>query len=111
MISDPGSGEMEYGMLGGEDPSLEKYMGEVNWDYLKPHFDSGALLYVDASLDLKEVAEALVSDDKTRVESWLKSGDLLKPSQPHWDYWGSSGETFRAVVVSPFVLMQPAASE
>ena len=111
MISDPGSGEMEYGMLGGEDSSLEKYMGEVNWDYLKPHFDSGALLYVDASLDLKEVAEALVSDDKVRVESWLKSGDLLKPSQPHGDHWGSSGEMFRAAVVSPFVLMQPAASE
>ena len=53
MISDSGSGEMEYGMLGGGAPSLDKYMGEVGWDYLKPHFESGALLYLDPSLDMK----------------------------------------------------------
>jgi spermidine synthase len=105
------SGEMEYGMVGGEEPSLEKYMGEVAWDYLKPHFDSGALLFVDPSLDLKSVAEALVGDEKAQVEAWLKSGDLLKPSEPHAAHWAASGERFRAVVVSPFVLMQPAGAE
>ena len=107
MISDG----MEYGMLGGEDPELEKYMGEVGWDYLEPHFKSGALLYVDPSLELKEVGEALVADDKAKVEGWLKGGDLLRPSQPHADHWASGGEQFRALVVSPFVLMQPALAE
>ena len=111
MISDPGGSEMEYGMLGGEEPSLEKYMGEVGWDYLRPHFESGALLFVDTSLDLKSVAEALVMDDKARVQGWLKSGDLLQPSAPHAAHWGASAEVFRAVVVSPFVLMQPAGPE
>ena len=112
MISDAGGGdEMKYGMLGGGDPDLEKYMGEVGWEYLKPHFESGALLFVDTGVDLKTVAEALVADDKAKVEAWMKSGDLLKPSQPHADHWESSGESFRAVVVSPFVLMQPALAE
>ena len=111
MISDPGSGEMEYGMLGGEEPSLEKYMGEVSWDYLKPHYDSGALLFVDSSLDLKSVAATLIADDRAKVEAWLQSGDLLQPSQPHADHWAGSGEKFRAVVVSPFVLMQPGGPE
>jgi len=107
MISDAGGGKMEYGMVGGESPELEKYMGEVGWEYLKPHFDSGALLFVDGSLELKGVAEALVGDDRARVEGWMEAGDLLKPSQPHADHWESCGENFRAVVVSPFVLMQP----
>ena len=109
MIS--GNDEMNYGMLGGGDPELDKYMGEVGWDYLEPHFKSGALLYLDPSLDLKEVGEALVADDKAQVEAWLKSGDLLKPSQPHADHWATAGKNFRALVVSPFVLMQPALAE
>ena len=111
MIRSEGSGEedgMEYGMIGGGEPSLEKYMGEVGWEYLRPHFESGALLYVDAGLDLKEVGDALVADDKERVAAWLKSGDLVKPSRPHVDYWESAGESYRALVVSPFVLMQAA---
>ena len=99
--------EMSYGMLGGYLPELEKYMGEVGWEYLEPHFKSGALLFVDPVLDLKEVGEALVADDKLRVEGWLKSGDLVKPSQLHAEYWRSAGERYRALVVSPFVLMQP----
>lgn len=113
MISDAdtGGGGSGYGMLGGGDPRLEKYMGEVGWGYLKPHFESGALLFVDVALDLKEVGEALVADDKAKVGGWLKSGDLLKPSQPHADHWEQSGEIFRAVVVSPFVLMQAAVAE
>ena len=114
MISDSGGGDeeqMRYGMVGGGDPELEKYMGEVGWEYLKPHFESGALLFVDACLDLKAVAEALVADDKEKVEAWMKSGDLLKPSQPHAGHWASGDENFRAVVVSPFVLMQPVVAQ
>lgn len=111
MISDAGGEEMQFGMLGGEDPELEKYMGEVGWDYLKPHFETGALLYLDARLDLKEVGEALVADERAKVEAWMKSGDLVKPSQPHADHWASAGERYRALVVSPFVLMQPVVAE
>ena len=103
--------EMDYGMLGGSDAELEKYMGEVGWEYLEAHFKSSALLYLDPKLDLKEVGEALVADDKVKVEAWLKSGDLLRPSQPHAEHWASAGEKFRALVVSPFVLMQPALAE
>ena len=98
-------------MLGGENPELDKYMGEVGWDYLKPHFESGALLFLDVGLDMKEVGEALVADEKVKVEAWMKSGDLVRPSQPHADYWESAGEVFRALVVSPFVLMQPVVAQ
>lgn len=111
MISDPAGGEgMRYGMLGGTEPELEKFMGEVPWEYLRPHFQSGVLWYVDPRLELKAVGEALVADDRAQVEGWLKSGDLLKPSQPHADHWETAGESFRALVVSPFVLMQPLVS-
>jgi len=102
---------MHYGVLG-EDASstgekLEKYAGEVEWRYLRPHFAAGALVYVDPSLVLSEVGEAFAADDSARVDAWKKSGDLVVPSQPHADHWEKSNAMFRALVVSPFVLVQP----
>lgn len=102
--------EMQYDMLG-EDAStasekLEKYTGEVSWEYLKKHFEAGALLYVDPALSITEVGEALVSDDAARVKEWRGKGDIVTPSAPHAEYWEKSGTVFRALVVSPFVLIQ-----
>ena len=118
MPDDQGAGEseaepMRYAMLGEDqltvDDKLDKYTGEVDWDYIKPHFLSGALVYVDPSLSLTEVGKAFAEDAVEQVKAWRKSGDLVKPSQPHADYWESSKAKFTALVVSPFVLVQPVA--
>lgn len=102
---------MRYGMLG-EDPAnesekLEKYTGTVDWQYLKPHFENGALLYIDPSLSLVEVGEAFTRDDTEAVANWRGSGDIVVPSELHAEYWEKSEATFFALVVSPFVLAQP----
>ena len=86
---------------------LEKYTGVVDWEYLKPHYEAGALIYVDPSLSITEVGVSLADDDKEKVQAWLKSGDLIKPSEPHARWWQENKESFIALVVSPFVLMQP----
>ena len=102
--------ELRYGMLGGDSSSetdkLEKYVGKTDWGYLKQHFDSGALLYVDQALDLVDVGKAIANDDKEAVLSWKKAGDLVQPSEPHAAFWAESNAEFTALVVSPFVLIQ-----
>lgn len=102
---------MRYGIIGDDGQTtsekLEKYTGVVGWEYLQPHFDSAALLYVDPSLSITEVGQALADDDKGKIEAWLKSGDLVKPSEPHAKWWQENPQEFTALVVSPFVLMQP----
>ncbi|MEM7387338.1 MAG: DUF2288 domain-containing protein [Verrucomicrobiota bacterium] len=107
----PERDRLRYGILGEDgmtdEEKLAKFSGQVDWNYLKPHFEAGALLYVDPSLDLKEVGVAFSGDEKERVEAWLKTGDLVKPSQPHATYWEASKAVFTAMVVSPFVLIQP----
>jgi len=107
-----GENGLRYEILGEDGSSpvekLAKYTGEVEWRYLRPHFEANALVYVDASLSLTEVGQAFSDDDTARVEAWKKRGDLVIPSRPHVDYWDESGSTFRALVVSPFVLIQPA---
>ncbi|BDS08333.1 hypothetical protein NT6N_33730 [Oceaniferula spumae] len=103
--------KMKYGMIGEDtqstDEKLEKWMGVVDWKYLKPHYASGALLYVDPCLEITEVGKALTEDDKKKIQTWLKSGDLVKPSAPHEQWWEQNPEKFTALVVTPFVLMQP----
>ena len=108
---EPEPEQMQYGMIGENSSSteemLQKYTGEVDWECLKPHFESGAIIYVDPCLSLDEVGGALAEDDTAMVQAWLKSGDLVKPSEPHASYWEASMAKFRAAVVSPFVLIQP----
>lgn len=110
-MSDSDSEPMNYGILG-EDAStdlekLEKYTGEVDWTYLEKHYAAGALLYVDPSVDIVEVGKAFVRDDAEAVEGWKKKGDLVVPSTPHAMFWEESKARFTALVVSPFVLIQP----
>ncbi|MFC4995545.1 DUF2288 domain-containing protein [Rubritalea tangerina] len=106
---------MEYGMLGedamSQDEKVAKYTGDVDWSYLRPHFKSGAMIYVDPSLDLKEVAKAFTNDQKEKVATWMKQADLVKPSSLHADWWEYDKTRFTAVVVNPFVLAQPLQKE
>ena len=109
------SEEMRYGILG-EDTStpaekLEKYAGEVDWSYLRDHYQNGVLFFVDPSLDLAEVGAAITSDDKKQVAGWLKSADLVKIEALHASQWEDEKtdikQQFQALVVSPFVLCRP----
>ncbi len=105
---------MRYGLLG-NDPSsplekLEKYIGETDWTYLRSPFENGALLWVDPALSLVEVGHALSIDDAERVREWRRRGDLVTPSAPHASHWEATQARFTALVVSPFVLVQPLAS-
>ncbi len=89
------------------DEKIAKYTGDVDWSYLKPHFKSGAMIYVDPELDLQEVAKAFAEDDKQKVTAWMKSADLVKPGSLHAEWWEYDKPRFTAVVVNPFVLAQP----
>ena len=105
---DPDS--INYGMLQSDIPNnsqkLDKYVGEVSWEYLEPHLQSGSLIYIDNSLCIKDVGQALAKDDTKKVKQWLRAGDALKPGQAHAKYWNEANSTFIALVVSPFVIIQ-----
>lgn len=105
------SEQIKYVVLGEDRSSveekLEKYTGMVGWAYLKPHFLSGVLYFVDPSLPLAEVGRAFTENRKDRVEAWLKCGDLVKIGDLHAAQWEKGGMEFEALVVSPFVLFRP----
>ena len=90
-----------------DEDKLEKYTGDVDWNYLKPHFEAGSMVYVDPSLDLMDAGVAFTQDDQDKVKNWLKNGDLVQPCQLHAEHWQKEKTRFNAMIVRPFVLAQP----
>jgi len=90
-----------------EEEKLEKYTGEVDWSYLKPHFEAGSMIFVDPAVDLKSVGIAFARDDQAQVRSWLESGDLVQPCKQHAEHWEKTQTHFTAMIVRPFILAQP----
>lgn len=86
-----------------------KLLGEtatISWPELQPFFAKGSLLWVDASLDLIAVAEAMAEDDRTKVSAWLAAGQLERISAEHAEDWQRRSPYLWAVVVAPWVLVQ-----
>jgi hypothetical protein len=90
-----------------DEEKLEKYSGDVDWNYLKPHYAAGALIYVDPALDLKSAGMVFTEDDTVQVQAWMKSGDLVQPCDLHVEHWIKAETRFNAMIVRPFVLAQP----
>ena len=86
-----------------------KLLGEtaiITWQELQPFFAKGNLLWIDASLDLVEVAEAVAEDDRPKVTAWLASGQVERISAEHAEDWQRRDPHLWAVVVAPWVLVQ-----
>jgi hypothetical protein len=90
-----------------------KLLGEtasITWKELQPFFAKGALLWVETSLDLIEVAEAVAENEASKVSAWLASGQVAKVSEARAMDLVERDPTLWAVVVAPWVLVQDRAS-
>ena len=85
---------------------IDKFTGEVDCSYIKPHYNAGNLLYVDPAADLRAIALAFAEDDKAFVEKCLKSGDLVQPCDLHLEHWEKTQAHFKVTIVRPFILAQ-----
>jgi hypothetical protein len=99
-----------------EEPSTlyAKLLGEtasITWKELQPFFAKGALLWVEASLDLIEVAQAVAENDAAKVSAWLGTGELGKVAESRALELFERDPALWAVVVAPWVLVQDRAVE
>ncbi|UQS15476.1 DUF2288 domain-containing protein [Pseudomonas sp. HS6] len=90
-----------------------KLLGEtasINWKELERFYAQGALLWVDADLDLIAVAEAVASDQGEKVAAWLAEDKVAKLSETRaLDIFERDPQMW-AVVVRPWILVQERAS-
>jgi hypothetical protein len=79
---------------------------EIKWQELQPQFAKGALLRVNAEVDLIEAAVAIVKDDTAKVSAWLASGQVGRVTEDDARIFLETDPTLWAVVVAPWVLIQ-----
>lgn len=87
---------------------LEGESGRIHWDELQPHFARGVIFSVDSEINLIDVASSFVRDDESEVSAWLRQDKLSKVTDDQAREWLESNPLFDAIVIAPWVLIQPA---
>lgn len=83
----------------------------IPWRELQRFFASGSVVAVEPGLDLVEVACALADDDKARVQGWMAAAKVAPARDDQAAGWYAVDRLMWAVVLSPFVLVQPVGEE
>jgi hypothetical protein len=63
------------------------------------------VVVVDSGLDLLDVAEAMVRDDREIFSGWMATGLVQQAQDIHARRWEGSLQTLEAIVVAPWVLV------
>lgn len=87
---------------------LNLQTAKISWHELERFFATGKAVYVDASLDLIEVASAVHNDDATQIQALMNKGTFAAVTDAQALAWHDTNTAMWAVVVSPWVLVQPA---
>jgi hypothetical protein len=87
---------------------LEKSIDSATWEWLTPHHEHDALIWVDASIDLVDVGMAIAQDQTQSVQHWIAEQVIAKPSEDQKRRWSESDSDlqFSALIVRPYVLIQ-----
>lgn len=80
---------------------------KIPWRELQRYFAAGKLRLVALGLDLVEVAYALHQDDTESVQRWVANAELATVSDDQARRWYEQDAVLWAVVVKPWVLVQP----
>ncbi len=80
---------------------------QIAWKELQRFFAGGVALMVSRELDLVEVAFQISRDNVELIKQWAEEGKLFKVSDTQAASWFDEDAMVWAVVVSPWVLVQP----
>lgn len=80
---------------------------QIHWRELQRFFASGNAIAVDPGLDLTYVAAQIAADNAAQLQQWMAAGlvDAVKDSQAL--QWYDADVVVWAVVIKPWVLVQP----
>jgi hypothetical protein len=80
---------------------------KIAWKELQRFFAGGKALMASADLDLVEVAFQISEDNVEQIRQWTMAGKLAHVSDEQARQWAETDALVWAVVVSPWVLVQP----
>ena len=80
---------------------------KIAWKELQRFFAGGKALMVSAELDLVEAAFQISEDNVAQIRQWMTAGQLTRVPDEQARQWVEADALVWAVVVSPWVLVQP----
>ena len=80
---------------------------KIAWKELQRYFAQGVVVMVKPGLDLVDVAYEVTEDNEQQVKSWMEAGKLQNVSDDQAREWLEANALMWAVVVKPWVLVQP----
>ncbi len=90
---------------------LNSETSKMAWSEMQTFFASGNVVFVDASLDLIDIASEFSLDNKPAFEVWIKESKVGAVTDEQAKEWLENDVTVWAVVVAPWVLVQPVKSD
>ena len=87
--------------------SVNLETARIAWKELQRFFAGGSAIFVSGDLDLVEVAFQISEDNKAQVAEWMNSGQIARVSDAQALAWYEADADVWAVVVRPWVLVQP----
>lgn len=84
---------------------------KIPWKDLMRFFAQGVVIMVKPGLDLVDVACEVTADNQELVKSWMEAADLSRVSDDQAREWLAADALMWAVVVKPWVLVQPVIRE
>ncbi|MCL7744221.1 DUF2288 domain-containing protein [Guyparkeria hydrothermalis] len=79
---------------------------KIGWSEIERFFAKGQILRIAPSLDLVEVAFAMIRDRTEPVAAWQEAGDLAALDTDTARRWAGGDVTLWAVVTPPWILVQ-----
>mgnify|MGYP002633973837 FL=1 len=92
-----------------KDELRQKLTSEIqysDWEDLLPHFAHERLFACREDLALLEAGVAIALDDVEHIKELIRSGQLFTPTDEQAMSWFASKETFRFLIVQPYVLVK-----
>lgn len=86
---------------------LNSETAKLPWSELERHFARGSVIKVEKGLDLINVAVIINQDDKSAIEAMLADGTVSNATTEDAKLWNECSTEFWAVVIAPWVLVQP----
>ncbi len=84
---------------------------KIPWRDLQRYFAQGVVILLRPGLDLVEAAYQITEDNEEQVKAWMSSGDLRPVSDEQAREWLEANALVWAVVIRPWVLVQPILQE
>ncbi len=86
---------------------LERDIADISWQDLQPHAKRDAVIVVQETLDLPEVAAAIAEDNTASVQEWISARSITKPTAEQLTDWNATPQKqFTALIVQPFVVVK-----